>query len=190
MITREKFIKANLTEDAPTQSTLSVSFNVSKNEVKKLQEEHKEDIDYIQIVRNKFRAKKYLKNKELNPDFEFHDFSEFFTWYKSQPRECYYCKINESVLFDLYDKGVLFSKRGLKRGKSLEIERRNSKNNDYSSENCVLACYFCNNHKSDIITEEDHRKYFADNIRNFLLDKWEKVSNKSEEPIKNPQAAF
>ncbi len=175
MIAKEKFLKTYLTEDAPTQSILVISLGISKNEVKNLQQEYKESIYYIQTVRNKFRAKKYLKNKKLNPDFKFKDFSEFFTWYKVQPRKCYYCKIDESVLFDLYDKGILSSKRGLTRGKSLEIERRNSKDNDYSKDNCVMACYFCNNHKSDVITEADHRNYFADNIRNYLLDKWKSI---------------
>lgn len=170
MISEEKFLEAYLTEDAFTQSMLATLLGIPKQEVKNLQHEYKKSIDYIQIIRNKFRAKKYLKNKVLNPEFKFINFAEFFHWYKEQPRKCFYCEIEESILFDLYDNGILSSKRGTKRGKSLEIERRNSTNNYYSKENCVMACYFCNNHKSDIITEIDHKKYFADNIKRYLLD--------------------
>lgn len=53
----------------------------------------------------------------------------------------------------------LFSKRFHKRGRTLEIDRKNAVTNEYSTENCVLACYFCNNDKSDIFTHEEYKQY-------------------------------
>lgn len=96
----------------------------------------------------------------------------FYEWFAAHPKECYYCGIEEhklSKLFD-YETGILETKRG--RGRTLELERRDAKNNIYSSENCVLACYLCNNHKSDLISEEDFLKYFAKPIREYLEEKF------------------
>ena len=41
--------------------------------------------------------------------------------------------------------------RGGRRGQRLEVERPESKE-PYSPENCVLACYPCNNAKSDVFS--------------------------------------
>jgi 5-methylcytosine-specific restriction endonuclease McrA len=100
----------------------------------------------------------------------------FYEWYRDQDKKCHYCKTPETVLKELFEK-ELSTKR--KRGKSLELERKNSTINEYSPENCVLACYFCNNHKSDILSEADHIEYFAKPIGQFLKDKHQK--NKSNE---------
>ena len=40
------------------------------------------------------------------------------------------------------------------RGQSLELERKESKD-PYSKKNCVLACYPCNNAKSDVFAAEE-----------------------------------
>ncbi|MDP4266387.1 MAG: hypothetical protein Q8880_03010 [Bacteroidota bacterium] len=68
---------------------------------------------------------------------------------------------------------ILDTKR--KRGPSLELERKNTDTNIYNEENCIMACYFCNNHKSDIISAEDHKKYFAESIKNYLEDKYKEI---------------
>lgn len=118
-------------------------------------------------------AKQLFNNKKLNPDFkEFLDqgFCAFYDWYILQKRECYYCGIPEEKIRRLFVEKKLETKRG--RGQSLELERRDSKRNDYSPTNCVFACYFCNNHKSDIISEVDFKKYFASSIRNYLDTKY------------------
>jgi len=41
-----------------------------------------------------------------------------------------------------------------RRGKRLEVDRIESKE-PYSPENCVLACYPCNNAKSDVFTYQE-----------------------------------
>ena len=115
------------------------------------------------------RSNALFSNKKGKPEFA--AFARagkraFFTWYRKQKRKCHYCETEEKTLTELFEAGVLATKRF--RGRSLELERRDAKGNQYSEENCVLACYFCNNHKSDIISEEDHRLYFAPQIRKFL----------------------
>ena len=85
---------------------------------------------------------------------------------------CYYCGVNEQILKELYNEGeVCKTKRN--RGAWFELDRKDSKgeNNIYSKGNMVLCCYFCNNHKSDVITSKDMRDYFGESMYNYLLDK-------------------
>ena len=49
----------------------------------------------------------------------------------------------------------------------LEVDRINPYDKFYHKENCVLACYFCNNDKSDIFSFDQY-KNFKENRLNFL----------------------
>ncbi|MEX2428458.1 MAG: hypothetical protein WD577_09470 [Bacteroidales bacterium] len=122
------------------------------------------------------RAKPLFNNKKGNVDFEFPTEDNgyaFYLWFREQKRVCYYCGTEETVLAELFNEKVLSSKRF--RGRSLELERLNSKGNKYNEKNCVLACYFCNNHKSDIISDGDFMTYFSKPIGNYLNDKYQSL---------------
>lgn len=56
--------------------------------------------------------------------------------------------------------------RGTARGVFLEVDKLNPLEN-YSSENSVLCCYFCNNDKSDVFHGEHYRDFFQ-NRKSFL----------------------
>ena len=108
----------------------------------------------------------------------FKNFDEFLAWYKKQKKECYYCGLKETELQEIVMTGLLKSKRfpqngvigrGKSRGVYLEIDRKKSDEN-YSSDNCVLACYFCNNDKSDIF-DSDSYKRFQSNRSGFIQNK-------------------
>lgn len=109
----------------------------------------------------------YYNKKSRSDKFKFKNKNEFINWYKQQGDTCHYCGIKEHVLRELIDAKKLFSKRFLKRGRHLEIERKNSskKSNVYSKENCVLACYFCNNDKSDVFSEDEYYNKMKSAIR-------------------------
>ena len=79
---------------------------------------------------------------------------DFIKWYISAIKECCYCKCTEEELkkFYLIKKNNEAVKR-VKRGQSLEIERK--KDEEYSENNCELACYWCNNSKSDVFTYDE-----------------------------------
>lgn len=96
--------------------------------------------------------------------------SKFYYWYKTQPKNCCYCGVPENLLKDYFSTPDL-SKR--KRGKRLEIERilTDKNNNLYSENNCSLACYVCNNAKSDLIYYKDF-KHIALGIHNFWKSKY------------------
>ena len=176
MISRDEFIKASLKPKSPTISDLAKpdgGFDITGEEVRELKKKYSKELEEIQNIRNVFNRKKGLKEKidgKEYPLFRF-NFEEFYNWYVKQDRVCAYCGTDEYILKDLFDNGILSSKRGSKRGRSLEIERKDSDSNVYSADNCILACYFCNNHKSDIISAEDHKKYFAEKIAQYLRDK-------------------
>ncbi len=54
----------------------------------------------------------------------------------------------------------------------LEVDRIKPKD-AYSEKNCVLACYFCNNDKSDVFDGEDYKLFFQNRFK-FLTQLLEK----------------
>ena len=68
---------------------------------------------------------------------------------------CHYCNLTKAEIELLVDKRKLFKKS--LRGWSFEIDRLNS-NYEYRPENCVMACYWCNNAKTDEFTETEFLK--------------------------------
>lgn len=108
----------------------------------------------------------------------------FYKWYINQPRSCCYCGVSENILTMYFTNSKnQVSKR--KRGKVLEIERilTDEENNNYSEENCSLACYICNNAKSDLIYYKDF-KHLAKGIHNFWKIKF------PEEKITFPETFY
>jgi hypothetical protein len=74
-------------------------------------------------------------------------FEEFRTLFDdSQHRKCHYCGITEDMVRQLIQKQKLFKKR--ERGFILEIDRKRP-NEEYTMDNSVLCCYWCNNAKTD-----------------------------------------
>ncbi len=116
----------------------------------------------IRRLRNLFSKKKSL----FGSKFQFNDFPSFYLWYQNQGEICYYCKSEQFKISLLVNEGLkknslgLTSKRFDKRAQNLEIERKDSSSNIYNETNCVLACYFCNNDKSDYISSEEYIKFF------------------------------
>lgn len=112
------------------------------------------------------------KSKGVN---SFESFDDFLSWYNLQKKECFYCGIEENVVQEIVMTGILNSARfpnkgiiarGKNRGVWLEVDRIEPKEN-YSRDNCVLSCYFCNNDKSDVFNAESYNK-FKENRSDYL----------------------
>ena len=150
--------------------------NITRKEyseyAKQLDIEKQNEIQIIKRVRTLYHNKKNLE------DFKFQNFNSFYKWYikqyEIQNGKCYYCKTDEKIISTLFEKKFHNRKRTT-RGKHLEIERRNSTDNLYNAENCVLACYFCNNDKSDIFDESEYLEYLKDR-KGFLTSQFEKLN--------------
>ncbi|MEZ5004207.1 MAG: hypothetical protein R2730_14340 [Chitinophagales bacterium] len=67
---------------------------------------------------------------------------------------CHYCGITEKKIDILSGKQRLYKKN--LRGWNLEVDRLNS-NFEYVFENCVMACYWCINAKTDEFTEDEFK---------------------------------
>lgn len=126
------------------------------------------------------KTEKQLRNwynsKVKKGKIDFVDFQELLQWYQRE-KVCYYCGIREETVQELVHKGIITSirfpqngkmERGKCRGYHLEIERKHP-GNLYSSENCELSCYFCNNDKSDIFTASEYTSFFQDRA-NYLIN--------------------
>jgi hypothetical protein len=97
---------------------------------------------------------------------------------KEDEHICYYCGISQNILSILYNDPKFTCKTKRNRGSWFELDRQNAKVNSYTKENIVLCCYFCNNHKSDVISSEDMRNYFGEKMFNFLISQFNKLTKK------------
>jgi len=80
------------------------------------------------------------------------DSRSFYGWYQEQADKqkkcCAYCGLPGDTK-EYYYRHFRPDKNGhCRRGLALEVEKNN--NEPYSPSNCVLACYPCNNAKSDV----------------------------------------
>ncbi len=140
---------------------------------KQIDIERKDEIIEMRRIRGLYNNKKLLYKDE----FEFNNFKEFYDWYlkqyKKQKGGCYYCHTEESIIATLFTNKFTSAKRRT-RGLHLEVERKDSKGNKYNVKNCVLACYFCNNDKSDIFSDKEYFRYL-NNRKQFFTDEYNKL---------------
>lgn len=106
-----------------------------------------------------FKTEKFEQIKKLEKSYE-ESFKELFTLdafkklLEPENKRCYYCDITVDIINELANKHKLYKKN--ERGWKLEIDRKKP-NEEYKEENCVLACYWCNNAKTDEFTDEEFK---------------------------------
>jgi len=91
-------------------------------------------------------------------------------WYATQKESCNYCGINQLELHRIVESrnGKLTLNQKTKRSKgTMEIEKLDP-NKGYTFDNSVLSCPFCNNAKSNLISEDDWRKFFVPAMKNYF----------------------
>ena len=99
-------------------------------------------------------------------------------------RKCFYCEVDEKTSRKAFakDEGVISSKKDSFKSGELQIERKDP-NRDYCADNCEFACVICNNAKSDMISEDDFKKFFVPGIKEY----WKHIEEKIKEiKKKNP----
>lgn len=80
-----------------------------------------------------------------------------------ESRRCEYCGITENHIAKLKEDKKIHTKR--LRGNSLEFDRKEAYS-EYKKSNIVLACYWCNNAKTDEFTYEEFKENIAPAIKN------------------------
>ena len=129
--------------------------------------------EFVFEERTKQQISSWFYGKKRQSRMGFLTLVSFQNWYNSQSKKCHYCGIDEKIVQEIVMCGKLtsarFPKKGLKargrnRGKWLEVDRKKPKGN-YTASNCVLACYFCNNDKSDVFNENQYIQFLEDRAR-------------------------
>lgn len=123
-------------------------------------------------IREEFREFNNLYTKYYNPQRAelFSNPDEFMNWYKAQKESCHYCEVTHSELLKIVEKreGNLTLNKLTKRSKgTLEIERLDPIAG-YHFNNSVLACPFCNNGKSNLISAADWRLFFVPAVKDYF----------------------
>ncbi len=112
------------------------------------------------IYRNKKSSVDMLTGKD-KAGFKQTTFTQFSDWYNHEEFDmgCYYCgtKNEESLfLYNLQRNGLRQDgTRGGKRGRRLELDRKDPFKPYDDLKNLVWCCYWCNNAKSNFFTEEE-----------------------------------
>lgn len=128
----------------------------------KNEEEREAARKYSNIISRKW-------NKKLRKQIKWSK-KDFISWYINEPKKCSYCGSTLKEIQAFYKTSK--SKRKLTRGKTLEIDRKID--NSYSRKNCVFACYWCNNAKSDEFSIKEF-KPIAKAIRKIIVKKLNKI---------------
>lgn len=146
---QQLFLEAAIV-DQKSYNTISQEIGVKREILSSWWEELKEDRIYLSNLCKIWKSK--FKNQNDWKD----SFLKFKGWFDKVPKECHYCKITESEIAQLTKiLGHQLTKR--KRGRKLEIDRKQP-NESYSIiKNLVLSCYWCNNAKTDTFSEEEFK---------------------------------
>lgn len=116
-------------------------------------------------LRSIFRNKKQKKDKKgkITAGFEKATFEEFEQWYSDEvfQKGCFYCGTTNDKSASLYTLQRTGKRpdatRGGKRGRRLELDRKDPNQPYDNLANIVWCCYWCNNAKSNFFTEEEFR---------------------------------
>ncbi len=128
-----------------------------------------------ELLRNELKPlkDKYEKKfKKIFPEEEFKNMIKYKT-------TCSYCGISLIQIEELGKSGKLNNKRSDTRGYTLEIDRM-LPNLEYSKKNCCMACYWCNNAKTDEFSPKEF-KPIAEGIRKAWNERLEAIGHSKEE---------
>lgn len=113
--------------------------------------------EFDNYIKEWFQENKHLLRafKEIF-SLRFITIDSFFEFYISVERKCAYCDITEVEIRELISKKRIYTKSLFNRGRSLEIDRKNSLEG-YEKGNMVFCCYWCNNAKTDEFSESEFK---------------------------------
>lgn len=106
-------------------------------------------------------SKRGVVSEKVVEGFEHKTFEQFESWFNIDNfnQGCVYCGTTNEQTLQLYNaqrEGLrMDGTRGGKRGKRLEIDRRNPNLHYDELDNLVWCCYWCNNAKSNFFSEQE-----------------------------------
>ncbi len=132
---------------------------------------------------NAIASRKYLsiRNRDIGVEKTWPR-DKFIAWYEKQEQRCFYCKITSEESGRFYEIIETYRtkwRRGKNtRGKTLEIDKKEN-THGYCESNCCLACYYCNNAKSDVFAPQEFQ-IIADAIGKAIRQRIHKTRTRPE----------
>lgn len=142
-----KYITLTALEQMYSRADIAKKLGIDIERVKELEEKTKPERDHISAIRKLYTSKKFNNI----------GFREFYEIYEKLPKECHYCGISQEEINELFDRGEMKPARNGKRGRKLELERVMPKESYENTDNLKLACYWCNNAKTDQFSEDEFK---------------------------------
>jgi hypothetical protein len=130
---------------------------------------------------------KSLSTGDLKEKNKFESVQHLAEWWAKafvqQDGKCCYCKTPLKQIQTLIDNNLLKTRSvgrdgSGKRGYQFEIERAETETNNYSADNCKLACYYCNNDKSYIFPADDYEQFMGKAKKDYFDYLSTKLSDK------------
>jgi len=120
-------------------------------------------VEYLNSLKKGLSKAEYLMLEENRKN------SDWARIINEQNFKCYYCKTDIRTIQKLILSNLIgLRKRGLSgySGLHFELDHKNANNKDNNYQNLVAACYFCNNDKSNTISEKVFLNYFGPQRKN------------------------
>jgi hypothetical protein len=119
--------------------------------------------EQLKKIFNQKKQKETIKNGKtvIKHGFVNTTFDQFSSWFQQDvfDKGCHYCGTTNQRSNDLYQlqrTGKRYdATRGGKRGRRLELDRKNANRSYDDLDNLVWCCYWCNNAKSNFFSEEE-----------------------------------
>lgn len=135
--------------ESKSYADIETILQISRQTVKELWDKLSDEREKVNKVKRLYNRKKRLMNGVLFP--------EFYDSYTTNELQCCYCGITQDEINLLFDNKQVYTSRQATRGKSLELERVEPKEHYSRLNNLKLACYWCNNAKSDEFNEMEFK---------------------------------
>lgn len=133
--------------------------------------------------KNKVRWKEYYSEykEQIENDKNSLTFAKFKNFFgdNDHDRQCHYCGITEEIIKQMIEKSEIKTKRLITRGRTMEVDRINPFG-DYSENNIILSCYWCNNAKSDEFTYKEFKEHIAPRIRDIWIKRFGEIPESPE----------
>ncbi len=134
--------------------------------------EGKVKIDDIYSVMSNYKQNHIKKITELKKNYE-ENFFKILPYETIeellQGKKCEYCNITLNDIDKLIDNKKIYKKKDT-RGFTLEIDRKEA-NKEYTSNNIVLCCYWCNNAKTDEFSYSEFKELMGPAIQKVWEDR-------------------
>jgi hypothetical protein len=189
----EKFLKGDFSEEEKTflceyaiqrkDNELPVLRKIYGKEITTVTKYYK-DHNHVEDVKKQLQTlrSRYNNLKKRNGEKSFfNNFEEFLDWSdKNSSNICGYCKITQDQLRDLAElrgpdgePNITLNGGDKRKTGTMEIDKRDP-GEGYTSDNCIFACPFCNNAKSNLIDEDNWRELFSKTMHQYLIDELKK----------------